>query len=91
MALDADLLVREADRLVERTGRQLAEYSSRMERRDRGARAARTLVRRLRLRLQRLELYRAFVRSSPNAHTALLPEFLEASGLLPRHKRRRRQ
>jgi hypothetical protein len=91
MGLNVDLLVQEADRLVARTGRQLRLYSSKLEDADRGSRdrhAIAVRVRYLRLRLQRLELYRSVVRNPRSSH-ALLPEFLLSCGLLPRERRGR--
>jgi hypothetical protein len=86
MELNVDLLVQEADRLVERTGRQLRLCSSKLEDADCGARdrhAMEVRVHCLRLRLQRLELYRSVVKNPRSSH-ALLPEFLLSCGLLPR-------
>ena len=94
MNYDVDLLARHADRLVERAIQQLGKYDREPESDGHNPRTTHmTLLRarRQRLRLQRLELYRTVLRSSPHSRDAMLPEFLEASGLLPTRSQRARR
>jgi hypothetical protein len=91
MTLDIDVLAREADWLVARTQRYLRRSSAKLEGAESDAsdsRAMQRQVRSLRLTLQRLELYRAVIKSSRHSHAGLLPEYLQACGLLPSGRKR---
>jgi hypothetical protein len=90
MTLDIDVLAREADWLVARTQRYLRRSSARLKGVESAntSRAIERQVRALRLTLQRLELYRAVLNSSRHSHIGLLPEYLQACGLLPTGRRR---
>jgi hypothetical protein len=87
MTLNADLLVREADRLVDQAERRLVRYRAVLQkvRADAPEREAlQSKVHKLNSELQRLELYRAVVKSAPSPHKALQPEYLYASGYVRR-------
>jgi len=89
MSFTTNLLLSEADRLLDRAERQLRSHREqirRMESRSLDAKSVRQLALRAEREVKRLELYRSVLKSSNPAH-AFMPEYLVARGLVDQSRK----